>query len=851
MSLLARRPSVGQRSTWPDVEVAHRVIGNAMVVHTRDNLSDEAVALAISVAPDPENDLVVVDLPNGSPISAWESLASCLPPGKHGVRLVLGGRSREATALAGQWLSQRIRRPVIAPDGAVLRGAGGSLFVHSGPDSGWVRFHPNRPPQREAKRFPRPSWDSFTTEVHQISATGTAEPLPAGVWIRPAGHEPQLSQARLRLTNELPCQPDLLTVVLGCPSAPGVFLDDVLQLCAAFPPGAWRQVRFVHYGPVVHPADVPAGQALANALGWEVICYTGLPVVSQPVPDVFTLREDGSLGWNAFAQQVSYWPQETSGNPPPMVRAHRQPVHGLAEIAPATYWYSPEAVLEVVQAGLWVRPARHLANADAVRAVPVSPTENLLVFDADHEDREPRMRALAEDVLRRLDHSTRQVSRLISATALPTPQVRVIGRAQGRVVEPDLHREVDPVPGARPADAAVVPTPTGVPAEPVAPVTTVGPAPVLAAPTDVPVPALPEPPGIRPTVATTDVPRNASPKPEFGAQAMPVAPLSPVSMRLESELSDPRSHSPNGAETGGAPAAVGAATPSVPTAAPGEPAEVPAPAASTPRAGTRLQPTPSSAASALLPTRGIEEERAWLRKNLGSRFGVLANTVARVLSEHPGFQGAVSRSSSEVLTEAVAVQVYLSEQGAGLDAALRTATVGPHVPFARCVVAGLERLPSHRGATVFTMTPTPEQWRYYRGRQLFTDWGFVNSLIEPCAGQQGDTDVLVWSITARRTRLLEPDVAPVDERVLFMPGTGFKVLEATEPTADGRGRILMRELAVSEIDNDGRVDAKRISLDELAMTSLHRTAGKWATAPARQRVPDSSVTRFQALPGLA
>ncbi len=59
--------------------------------------------------------------------------------------------------LAGQWLSERLNRTVLAPHGHLIRGAGWRLFVHAGRrTAGWVRYRPGQPPAWEAKRFPRP-----------------------------------------------------------------------------------------------------------------------------------------------------------------------------------------------------------------------------------------------------------------------------------------------------------------------------------------------------------------------------------------------------------------------------------------------------------------------------------------------------------------------------------------------------------------------------------------------------------------------------------------------------------------------------------------------------------------------
>jgi hypothetical protein len=277
----------------------------------------------------------------------------------------------------------------------------------------------------------------------------------------------------------------------------------------------------------------------------------------------------------------------------------------------------------------------------------------------------------------------------------------------------------------------------------------------------------------------------------------------------------------------------------------------PQPVAQVKSAIARLQPVPAPEATGLLPKRGIEDERAWLRRTLAAEYGVLSNSVARILSEHPGFQGALSRSSAEVLTDAVAVQLYLTGRGKAVDDALRTAAVGPHVPFARCVVSGLSRLPSHRGPAVFSASPTPGEWDLYNDHKLLTEWGFLHALTGTPEDAKGDVDVLVWSMTARRTKLLEGQTG-VPERVLFVPGTSFKVLEMTEAQPDGtRGQILLRELTAVEIDADGRVDPNRISLDELALNSLRRQVEQWADSGPQVQVDPAAADRFGALPGLA
>ncbi|MEC3980608.1 hypothetical protein [Amycolatopsis sp. H20-H5] len=811
MSVLTRlrtRPGNGP-------EMGTHTIGNALVVHPKDRMTNGARALAMSVAADPDHDLVVVDLPTGSPISMWESVAEVLPRRRRGVRLVIGGRSRETTALAGQWLSERLGRTVLAPDGNVVPGASGSLFVHSGQGSGWVRFHPGRPPQWEAKRFPRPSWDSAeVAEFWPTSATGVAEPIPGGVWIRPLRHAPE---HRNRLIESVPCQPEVLSLVLGCPGAPPLELEDVARFWQKLPPELRERARFVLYGPLVLPPDTSAGQALADALGEKIACYLGMPTGQAAAPEVYTLGPDGRLGWHSYSRELGF---EPGGDGPALV-SHRRPVYGVAELAPAVYWYAPDAVLEVVQSGLWVRPPHDVDTALAVRMAPLDPAVNVLTYDASTESIAARMRLLAEDVLSRLDQTTRRLSRIVPASALHRPRVRV-SRPAAAVVETVETAAVAPVVPVvdEPSQTQVVPAAQIQLAEVIEapPVEPAG-APIAQA-VELPV----ESPGDGSSLSSLQLRLESSPLPSDGQFSQPVdVPAAPVAE---------------------APAQVAAVAVAEPVVKPDVKPEV------KPQATARPQPAPSTEASALLPRGGLDKERGWLRTTLSREYEAIAHTVARVLSEHPGVQGGQSRSSAEVLTDAVAVRLYLSAAGDAIDRGLRTAEPGPHVPFARCVVSGLNRLPSHRGATVFTASPTPAQLKLYRERRLLTEWGFTSALTGPCAGQKGEVDVLLWAMTSRRTRLLEPENDPTEDRVLFVPGTSFKVLDLVEPTEGKRGQILLRELSAAEIGPDGRVENNRGSLDEMAVTSLREHLGRWAEAEPRRRVARSAADRFGALPGL-
>lgn len=816
MTLTRKRPRSGAQ------HLSKRVIGNATVVHLPNRISEQTKSLAMWLARDPHHDLVVVDLPPDSPAALWDSVARVLPRSRRGVRLVVGGRARETTALAGQWLAERLGRSVVAPDGVMRPSARGGLFVHSGRGTGWVRFQAGKPPRWEAKRFPQPRWDcALFADDLPTSARGVAEPIPGGMWIRPVGAESQQREHRWRLVATLPCRDDLVTIVVGCPGSPAVTLDDVARLWIRIPADLRERIRFAQFGPVALPPGTALGQALADLFGEPLACYTGLPVASQDGADVFTVGDDGGLGWRTFAQELGYSPTAADAEPAlPRLLGHRPPVDGVPEVAPAVYWYAPDAVIEVVQSGLWIRGPVEGANAAVVRAARTNRAVHTLTFESEPGVAGERMRQLATDVLAQLDPRTREMSRLLASH-----NVEVSGASSGAWLAGAALAELAAAPPQPRAEAPV----SRRAIEPATPLPGLD----TAAPDE--------------TWLDEAVETAALAPPEQSVQSVQSVPegppsMSAMSLRLESgALPEP------GQEPIDAPIVVTDAV----TGLADEPPDAPAPVPDEDWAAATAQATPDPAASAILPETGVAEERDWLRRMLGAEYGLQANAVSRILSEHPGFQGVLMKSQADVLTDAVAVRLHLSQPGAAIDMALRTNVAGPHVPFARCVVSGLNRLPSHRGPAVFAASPTAAQLAIYEDRALLTEWSFVHALTAPCAEQEGDTDVVIWSMSARRTRLLEPAADAVPDRVVFVPGTCFKILRLRPATRDERGQILLRELTTGEIAEDGQVDVRRGVLDDMAVTSLTEQIEKWSAASPARRVGDLAAARFGALPGLA
>ncbi|MFG2549598.1 hypothetical protein [Streptomyces sp. NPDC048581] len=1049
-----------------------RSIGGALLVHPTGKINPQLHAFAGGLAHDPEHTLVVVDLPEDPPAEDWESVASLLKRRGRSFRVIIGRPSRETAMTAGQLLADRLERTVLTPDGWVLPAAGGVLFVPEAAGSGWLGFQPRRsstwarlgPPRRApqvSRRFPVPKWDhavpvgSFAT-----SANGTAEPVPGGVWVRRTD-QPVSEQDvhRRRLAASLLCQSDRLVVVLGCPGGANLSVEDIERFWGRVAPAARPLVRFTAYGPVAVPKGSSLGQVLADRFGQQVTVYAGLPTVGEPGTDgaqIRVLATDGTPGPPAFVRELVYRPAAAPGSaaPPPELRGRRRPADGLPEVSTGVYEYAPDAVLEVTQSGLWLRPPAAASDAPAVHRVPADPGVTVIHFDAGTPESAERMRALAEEVRQKLDPALAEGCRVLPApkhaaetnsgaassrrggagapdaaagvagprrgpvslagepaqvagVSEPGPVGGVPGasrpaadrtgpaaQAPGAVVgEPGPAAEtvaatpgrIGPAGGAPGADGGVsgpAGTPSGVPgaddgastpasgvpgaesgvsrpagigvdvpgpatgttgtasgvpgaeggasgpasevpgADSGAPGTEgggPGPVPVPVVGASEPAGSAPEPavgrsgsvaealepmpvpgvsePGAEPATSAGVPPEAAAPvdpAASGGRQAqasVPApAPLRPRSLRLESAppaeaasaesaeaapagagtvdpepVADP---APPAAPPRPAPRPAATSSPAPPPAAaptsartpapppapaaapapPGTPAPAPAP---TPAARTkaqrpavRMQPVPAPDACAVPPERGIEQERTWLRRTLKEQYDSASNHVARVLSESPGLRGGSKQSADDVVTDLVAVRLYLSGGTDRIDSAVRGATVGPHVPLARCVASGLRRLPSYRGATLLRAALSEAEWQWYGKRRLVTEWAFCSALTAAHPEMTGDVDVLIWSMTARRTALLDPTVP---DRVLYLPGTSFKVLGVRD---EERRVLLLRELTGPEIGADGSVDIRRLPLDDLAMTRLEQADTEWRDAKPATRLPAAALGALRNPPGL-
>ncbi|HEY0716923.1 MAG TPA: hypothetical protein VGD68_04845, partial [Streptosporangiaceae bacterium] len=718
----------------------------------------------------------------------------------------------------GRWLAGQTGRTVLAQDGPALAAARGAMFIPPTAGTGWLQIRPGGTPEPGSRRFPAPWWTGdVLDDLIELSEEAQAEPLPGGAWIRPV-HSAGQHEYRQQLTAWMTWRHDRIYVPLGHPGAPPVSLPDIGHFWRQLSPAAQALVRFVPYGPVSRPAGTSLGAALASLLGAPARLCTGLPWsdrASSGLIHTRALHEDGSPGWPPFATELTWAPDGPGGTggdgpgpeAPPEVSDHRTPVPGLAEAAPGVYAYERGTVIEVVASGLWLRPAAADGPSPA-RLHPLMPEEPLLFVDTLAPD-SCRMPELTQSLVDSLEPEIRVACRVLSAS----PETVEPGATPADVIEPEGD-------AGEPEGDAGEPEGSGEPEPPAGPpMIRLESAPAAA------------PAGLGSLLPVSFAP-DAEPEPSGPGQAdapaagMPLPDLAPAGPAMPGPVTG----------AGETPAAASSAPPSLPAGT-----------GSTGSRGTfpvRVQQVPPPEASAVPPARGLAQERTWLRRTLNRQYDATASLAGRMLAENPGLRADSSVPPAELLTDLVALHLYLTGHGQQLDDAVRSGQVGPHVPFSRCVAAGLRRLPSHRGATRLRTTLADAEWRWYHGRRVVTEWAFCAALADGRSRLPGTVEFRIWSMTGRRTSLVDPRLPA---QVLFLPGTNFKVLQVS---GEGPREVLLRELSASEIGADGRIELSRVPLDEIALAGLAQARHAWPEAEAAGELPPDYRHRFGNPPGL-
>ena len=339
--------------------------------------------LAESLPGEPGRLVVVADPPSQRDSEAfWSELAAFLR-GKGPVRLVVSGSGGGHPVPRAEWLADRLGTEVTAPDGFIAPANGGrSVFVvrdsrADGQTGGWISFRPGSAPVPGGPRFPAPNWEEHVPPRRWYTGpVGMAEPIPAGLWIHRRAAESLTGQWLAKPLFDLPTLPETLTVVLGAPGEHWLPDREFRELLHSMP---WLDfapaVRLVSYSPA---SEIPLGQLMADRLGRRVLITSGLPSQPPGRPGSVVLHDrTGRPAWKPFATELAYWPRPTGAGPDPEVVAFRTPFPGLTPTGSrlGVFEFGAGLLLEVVQSGLWLRPAHHLPDS-SVRALP--PATNVM-----------------------------------------------------------------------------------------------------------------------------------------------------------------------------------------------------------------------------------------------------------------------------------------------------------------------------------------------------------------------------------------------------------------------------------------------------------------------------------------
>jgi hypothetical protein len=150
------------------------------------------------------------------------------------------------------------------------------------------------------------------------------------------------------------------------------------------------------------------GTVAAGALNRAVRVRTGLPLFVPGVGrQVVAVGANGAPTWRPFARELVWAPNGVS-----RIQKHSLPARHLKPAAPGQLALDERWVVEVVEAGLWIREYDRVEGAELVRALPVDSQYCTLVLGAfgEHPDRPP-WRAIAR-LLRNLPEDARSRVRL-------------------------------------------------------------------------------------------------------------------------------------------------------------------------------------------------------------------------------------------------------------------------------------------------------------------------------------------------------------------------------------------------------------------------------------------------------
>ncbi|MBO4209041.1 hypothetical protein [Micromonospora echinofusca] len=303
--------------------------------------------------------------------------------------------------IPAQELSELLETDVVAPVGELVAVPGGTLYaLPSTPgtaDRRWLRYRPGRPPLNAGWRFPQPDWERALTEFTEPGIPEvTVEQIPSGLWIR-RSHSPLGPVDPTDLAFAAQVEPDSVTLLVSRPGDPPLPATALRRVIEALPAGIRDQLVVTPYGdnPV---ADGPLGAVASAAAGRTLRVRAGLPLqLAGRGPQVTAIGADGSPAWIPFAREVA-WRPHGGGR----ILSWTAPAEQLLPAGPAQFMLNERWVVEVLEAGLWIREANRSEGASVVRRLPLEAEHCTVVVGVGDEDQLPPPWRAVDRLLRRL-----------------------------------------------------------------------------------------------------------------------------------------------------------------------------------------------------------------------------------------------------------------------------------------------------------------------------------------------------------------------------------------------------------------------------------------------------------------
>ncbi|SEQ91441.1 hypothetical protein SAMN04488000_10576 [Lentzea albida] len=519
------------------------------------------------------------------------------------------------------------------------------------------------------------------------------------------------------------------------------------------------------------PYGVDAGivSRVADQIGEPIAMFTGLPVgsVRGGGPAVIAVDPRGQQTWRPFVTEVLCVPNESV----PVVSGYRTPVQGLNEVSPGVFALGDGVVLEVVPSGLWVREQDEPYNAAEVRTQPLDPEWARLTVGTPGRTTPGAVAVHGAALVERLEPEVRKLLRLVfcdSKVTAPPPPPPV-----SEPVPTPSAQIVSALSGAAHAKRDSADGGTGF-FTPATPVESEAERPAYASMSAGP--------------AMAAVTSHALDDPDEAAFPSDDPDSTPIRFRVDGPL------------------------PLQPLAMWEIPPE---------DNGERETVSRDHSSS--------DAERDTVRRALGERYGAHAATVVRLLSQRPDAEEDPAAFEAMV-TDLTALLACVSQDEDMVVETLRMGRLGRLRPYVACIVSGLNRLPVHSGVAAVWGVNGPTGPRRYRSGDVLVDHGLLDAVANPSQRIEGVTEYLIWSVTGRRVEVADRVAVATEERVLFAPGTPFRVLAVADAEGDHPQQVLLQEMAGPAADQE--IAGLRPSV----LSQLERAAANLRVLPVSHQV---------------